>query len=82
MAPIIFAHCAVLDGTSRERREDHHVLVEGERIREFSERPIRSRNHTAGYTRSTLAAQNPPSTLVASPAGMRNGRNVVQFTAS
>ena len=30
MAAIIFANCAVLDGTHRERREDHHVLVEGE----------------------------------------------------
>src|SRR5215472_5382407 len=42
MAAIIFANCAVLDGTHRERREDHHVLVEGDRIREVSDRPIRS----------------------------------------
>jgi imidazolonepropionase-like amidohydrolase len=42
MAAIIFANCAVLDGTNRERREDHHVLVEGERIREVSDRPIKS----------------------------------------
>ena len=42
MAAIVFAKCAVLDGTSRQRREDHHVLVEGDRIREVSERPIRS----------------------------------------
>jgi imidazolonepropionase-like amidohydrolase len=42
MAAIIFANCAVLDGTRKERREDHHVLVEGDRIREVSERPIRS----------------------------------------
>src|SRR5437763_4054102 len=42
MAGIIFANSAVLDGASRERREDHHVLVEGERIREVSERPIGS----------------------------------------
>ena len=42
MAGIIFANCAVLDGTSRERREGHHVLVEGDGIREVSERPIRS----------------------------------------
>jgi imidazolonepropionase-like amidohydrolase len=41
MAAIIFASCAVLDGTSRERREDHHVLVEGGRVREVSDRPIR-----------------------------------------
>jgi imidazolonepropionase-like amidohydrolase len=40
MAATIFADCAVLDGTRRERREDHHVLVEGDRIREVSERPI------------------------------------------
>src|SRR6478672_11422012 len=40
MAAIIFANCAVLDGTRRERREDHHVLVEGDRIREVSDRPI------------------------------------------
>src|SRR5713101_6112540 len=42
MAAIIFANCAVLDGTRRERREDHHVLVEGERIRDVSDRPITS----------------------------------------
>jgi imidazolonepropionase-like amidohydrolase len=42
MAAIVFADCAVLDGTSRERREDRHVLVEGDRIREVSDRPIKS----------------------------------------
>jgi imidazolonepropionase-like amidohydrolase len=42
MAAIIFANCAVLDGTRRERREDHHVLVEGGQIREVSGRPISS----------------------------------------
>jgi imidazolonepropionase-like amidohydrolase len=42
MGAIIFANCAVLDGTSRERREDHHVLVEDDRIREVSDRPINS----------------------------------------
>ena len=42
MAAIIFANCAVLDGTRRERREDHHVLVEGGQIREVSDRPISS----------------------------------------
>jgi imidazolonepropionase-like amidohydrolase len=42
MAGIIFANCAVLDGASRERREDQHELVEGDRIREVSERSIRS----------------------------------------
>jgi imidazolonepropionase-like amidohydrolase len=41
MAAIVFANCAVLDGTRRERREDHHVLVEDAHIREVSDRPIR-----------------------------------------
>ncbi|MBO0738580.1 MAG: amidohydrolase family protein [Alphaproteobacteria bacterium] len=40
MAAIGFANCAVLDGTSGERREDHHVLVEDRHIREVSDRPI------------------------------------------
>ena len=42
MTAIIFANAAVLDGTSAERREDHHVLVEGKHIREVSDRPITS----------------------------------------
>src|SRR6202011_5735914 len=42
MAVIILANCAVLDGTQPQRREDHHVLVEGAHIREVSDRPIRS----------------------------------------
>src|ERR1700756_2844228 len=42
MGAVIFANCSVLDGTHKERREDHHVLVEGERIREVSDRPITS----------------------------------------
>jgi imidazolonepropionase-like amidohydrolase len=42
MAAIVFANCAVLDGTSKERREDHHVLVDGGHIREISDRPIKS----------------------------------------
>jgi len=42
MAAIIFANCGVLDGTRKERREDHHVLVEGDRIREVSDRPLKS----------------------------------------
>ena len=42
MAAIIFANCAVLDGTRRERREDHHVLVEGDRIRGVSDRPLKT----------------------------------------
>ena len=40
MAAFIFADCAVLDGTRDERREEHHVLVEGAHIREVSDRPI------------------------------------------
>ena len=42
MTAFIFADCAVLDGTRNERREDHHVLVEDGRIREVSDRPIKS----------------------------------------
>jgi imidazolonepropionase-like amidohydrolase len=42
MAATIFANCAVLDGTRNERREDHHVLVEGGRIREVADRPLKS----------------------------------------
>src|SRR5437763_14586284 len=42
MTGFIFANCAVLDGTRDERREDHHLLVEGGRIREVSDRPIPS----------------------------------------
>ena len=42
MTVFIFADCAVLDGTRNERREDHHVLVEGGHIREISDRPIKS----------------------------------------
>ena len=40
MATTIFANAAVLDGTNRERREDHHVLVENELIKEVSDRPM------------------------------------------
>jgi imidazolonepropionase-like amidohydrolase len=40
MAAIVFANVALLDGTRAERREDHHVLVEGDRIKEISDRPI------------------------------------------
>jgi imidazolonepropionase-like amidohydrolase len=42
MAAIVFANCAVLDGTHKERREDQHVLIEGDRIRDVSDRPIKS----------------------------------------
>jgi imidazolonepropionase-like amidohydrolase len=42
MGTIVFANCAVVDGTRNERREDHHVFVEGDRIRAVSDRPITS----------------------------------------
>ncbi len=42
MSETIFANAALLDGTSGERREGCHVLVEGDRIKEVSDRPIRS----------------------------------------
>jgi imidazolonepropionase-like amidohydrolase len=42
MSAVVFANCAVLDGTQTERREDHHVLVEGGLIREVSDRWIAS----------------------------------------
>jgi imidazolonepropionase-like amidohydrolase len=41
MAAVIFANCAVLDGSHNHRREDHHVLVEDGIIREVADRPIR-----------------------------------------
>jgi imidazolonepropionase-like amidohydrolase len=41
MAAILFADGALLDGTSRSRRENHHVLVEDDRIKEVSDRPIK-----------------------------------------
>lgn len=40
MASIIFANAAVLDGTNRERREGHYVLVEDAHIKEVSDRRI------------------------------------------
>jgi imidazolonepropionase-like amidohydrolase len=55
MAAIIFANCAVLDGTSKERREDHHVLVENGKIREVADRPIESAaSDTVDLTGRTL----------------------------
>jgi len=42
MTAIIFANAAVLDGTGDGRREGHHVLVEGGRIKEVSDRPLSS----------------------------------------
>jgi imidazolonepropionase-like amidohydrolase len=40
MTAVVFANCAVLDGTGTERRQDHHVLVENGVIREVADRPI------------------------------------------
>jgi imidazolonepropionase-like amidohydrolase len=40
MAAIIFANAAVLDATSGELHQGHHVLVEGDRIKEVSDRPL------------------------------------------
>ncbi len=42
MALVIFANCAVLDGSRNERRENHHVVVEGGLIREVADRPIKN----------------------------------------
>jgi len=39
---IIFANCRLIDGTSDTVPEDCHVLVEGNRIREVSDTPIRA----------------------------------------
>jgi imidazolonepropionase-like amidohydrolase len=41
MTAVIFANCAIVDGTRNERREDHHVLVEDGLIREVSDRAIK-----------------------------------------
>ena len=40
MTIIIFANAAVLDVVSGERREGQHVVVEGDRIKEITERPV------------------------------------------
>ncbi len=39
---ILFENCRLFDGLGDALREDCHVLVEGERIREVSDRPIKS----------------------------------------
>jgi imidazolonepropionase-like amidohydrolase len=55
MTAFIFADGAVLDGTRNERREDHHLLVEGGHIREVSDRPIKSASaETIGLRGRTL----------------------------
>jgi imidazolonepropionase-like amidohydrolase len=40
MHRIVLQHCTLLDGTSPDLREGMHVLVEEERIREVSDRPL------------------------------------------
>jgi imidazolonepropionase-like amidohydrolase len=37
---MVIKHCTLWDSTSPEVREDMHVLVEGERIRELPERSL------------------------------------------
>ena len=43
MARTLFTNASVLDGEAPERREGCHVLVEGDRIKEVSDRPITAR---------------------------------------
>ena len=40
MSCMVIKHCTLWDSTSPEVREDMHVLVEGERIRELPERSL------------------------------------------
>ena len=42
MAAIILENVVLLDGTCTVRRENHHVLVEDDRIKEVSDRLINS----------------------------------------
>ena len=44
MTVTIFENCNLLDGKSSELREGFHVLVEGERIREVSDRALKASN--------------------------------------
>lgn len=44
MAQILFNNCSLLDSTYPELREGHYVLVEDERIKEVSDRPIKAEN--------------------------------------
>lgn len=39
---ILFTNCRLIDGTSDSVREDRHVLVEGNRIKEVADTPIRA----------------------------------------
>ena len=40
MSQILFENCTLLDTTAAQLLPDHHVLVEGDRIVEVSDRPI------------------------------------------
>ena len=42
MGLIVFKNCSVVDASSPEPREGYHVLVEGDRIAEVSDRPIKT----------------------------------------
>src|SRR5438552_3980323 len=42
MSMILFRRCTLLDPASPDLREGVEILVEGERIKEVSDRPIRS----------------------------------------
>ena len=39
---ILFQNCRLFDGLGSELLEDRHVLIEGERIKEVADRPIRA----------------------------------------
>jgi imidazolonepropionase-like amidohydrolase len=41
MSAILFRNCAIVDGTSKDRRPGMDVLVEGKTIKEVSDKPIR-----------------------------------------
>ncbi|WP_340118415.1 amidohydrolase family protein [Pelagibius sp. 7325] len=43
-AMILFENARLFDGLGGELRDGHHVLVEGERIREVSDKPIKAAN--------------------------------------
>jgi hypothetical protein len=54
MTSIVFANGALHDGTNPVRREDHHVPVEGDRIKVVSDRPIKSATAETIDLRRTL----------------------------
>ena len=39
---LLFENCTIVDAASPEPREGHHVLIEGDRIREVADKPISS----------------------------------------